>query len=429
MHDVHDPYAALRHGGYRRLLTGNILARIGFEMQSVAVGWELYQRTGSATALGLVGLVQFLPVILLSLPAGHIVDRYNRKGLLLTAQGLMAAASLELAILSYLQGPVLLIYFCLLLVGISQAFGFPARWALVPMVVPHSTLANAMTWNSSGLQISTMVGPASGGLVIWASGGAPMAYLLAASCSLACVTLLAGIRPQGESRATEAPSLASVLAGVGFVWNTRLILATITLDLFAVLLGGATALLPIFASEQFLDVGPSGLGWLRTAPAIGAFVMALVIAHRPPLRHAGPAMLWSVTGFGLATIGFGVSRNFWLSFAMLALTGAFDNISVVVRSTLVQVLTPDHMRGRVSAVNFIFISSSNQLGAFESGITAEWFGPVLSVVGGGVGTVLVVLAVILKWPEVLRLGSLHRTDELDTLADELVAEEEAERLP
>jgi MFS family permease len=429
MHDVHDPYAALRHAGYRRLLSGNILARIGFEMQSVAVGWELWERTHSPTNLGLVGLVQFLPVILLSLPAGHIVDRYSRKALLLTAQGLMAAASLALAGLSYLQGPVELIYVCLLIVGISQAFGFPARWALVPMLVPHSDLANAMTWNSSGLQISTMVGPASGGLAWWASGGAVVPYLLAASCSLACVALLSGIRPQGESRATEGTSLATLLAGVRFVWTTRLILATITLDLFAVLLGGATALLPIFASEEFLNVGPSGLGWLRTAPAIGAFVMALVIAHRPPLRHAGPAMLWSVSGFGVATIVFGLSQNFWLSFAMLALTGALDNVSVVVRSTLVQVLTPDHMRGRVSAVNFIFISSSNQLGAFESGITAAWFGPVPSVVAGGVGTVLVVLAVILKWPEVLRLGSLHRTEEMDIRADELVAEEEAERLP
>jgi MFS family permease len=201
-------------------------------------------------------------------------------------------------------------------------------------------------------------------------------------------------------------SLRSLLAGAAFVWRTKLILATITLDLFAVLLGGATALLPIFARD-ILEVGPSGLGWLRAAPSLGALVMALTMAHRPPLRRAGRALLWSVAGFGLATIVFGFSQNFFLSLAMLALTGAFDNVSMVVRSTLVQVLPSDAMRGRVSAVNAIFIGSSNQLGAFESGITAAWFGPVWSVVGGGIGTLLVVMSVMGIWPEVLRLGRLE----------------------
>jgi MFS family permease len=399
------PYAALRHPDYRRLLTGNILAAVASEMQSVAIGWELYQRTNSAAALGLVGLVQFLPVILLSLPAGHVADRYSRKWLLVAAQGVMACASLGLATLSLLQGPVPLIYVCLLIVGVSQAFSAPARWALVPQVVPAEALANAMTWNSSGWHVAATVGPALGGGVIWATGHAGGAFLLAALCSLTCAGLVLPVRPLLAAIQREPMSIRSLLAGAAFVWSNKLILATITLDLFAVLLGGATALLPIFARD-ILEVGPSGLGWLRAAPSLGALVMALTMAHRPPLQRAGRALLWSVAGFGSATIVFGVSQNFFLSFAMLALTGAFDNVSMVVRSTLVQVLTSDAMRGRVSAVNAIFIGSSNQLGAFESGMTAAWFGPVWSVVGGGIGTLLVVMAVMGIWPEVLRLGKL-----------------------
>lgn len=413
MHDAHDPYAALRHADYRYLLSGNLLASIGTEMQSVAVGWELYQRTDSAAALGLVGLVQFLPVFALSLPAGQAADRYSRRTLLLSAQGLMACASIGLAVLSLLQGPVLFLYLCLLLVGISQAFNSPARWALVPQVVPEKDLTNAITWNSSGWQVASMLGPALGGLVLAATGRAAAAYLLAALCSLTCAALIGQIHPRPALRHREPASFASLLAGAAFVWRTKLILATLTLDLFAVLLGGATALLPIFARD-ILEVGPSGLGWLRAAPPLGAFLMAVALAHRAPLRRAGRTLLVSVAGFGLATVVFGLSQNYALSFCALALTGALDNISVVVRGTLVQVLAPDAMRGRISAVNAIFISSSNQLGAFESGITAQLFGPVRSVVGGGIGTVLVVLAVMWIWPEVLRLGPLHAIAVVDT---------------
>jgi MFS family permease len=215
----------------------------------------------------------------------------------------------------------------------------------------------------------------------------------------------------------EELTLTSLLAGVQFVFKTKLILATITLDLFAVLLGGATALLPIFARD-ILDVGPTGLGWLRAAPSLGAILTAVALAHRSPLGRAGPALLWSVSGFGLATIVFGLSRNFALSFAMLALTGALDNISIVVRGTLIQLLTPDEMRGRVFAVNSIFIGSSNELGAFESGITAQLFGPVLSVVGGGIGTILVVLAVVLKWPQVRGIEDLHSVGDSQVSPDE-----------
>jgi hypothetical protein len=248
------------------------------------------------------------------------------------------------------------------------------------------------------------------------TGGAALAYLIAAGCAVACAALVATIQPRETARTPEHLSLRSLLAGASFIWRTKLILATITLDLFAVLLGGATALLPVFARE-ILHVGPIGFGWLRAAPSLGALLMAFVLAHRRPMQKAGPALLWSVAGFGAATIVFGISSNFVLSFAMLALTGALDNISIVVRGTLVQILTPDAMRGRVSAVNVIFIGSSNELGAFESGMTAYWFGPVISVVSGGIGTLLVVLAVRLLWPEVNRLGSLHRAGDRQERSD------------
>src|SRR5438874_2765661 len=406
MQGDHDPYAALRHRDYRHLLAGSILASIGTEAQAVAVGWELYQRTNSASALGLVGLVQFLPVLLLSLPAGQVADRWSRKGLLLVAQGTAMLASLGMAALSLMQGPILLVYLCLLLAGCARAFSAPARWSLVPMVVPGPLLANAVTWNSSGWQVAAVAGPALGGALIAVAGRAVEAYLLAAACALTCAGLVVTIRPRPAERAVEAPSLGTLLAGVRFVLRTELILATITLDLFAVLLGGATALLPIFAKD-ILEVGPVGLGWLRASPALGALVMAVLLAHRPPLRRAGRALLLSVAGFGVTMVVFGLSRNFALSFVALALSGALDNVSVVVRGTLVQVLTPDAMRGRVAAVNAVFISSSNELGAFESGLTAAWLGPIASVVGGGIGTVLVVLAVMLRWPSVLRLGRLQ----------------------
>lgn len=407
MEATHDPYTALRVADFRRLLTGNMLASIGTQMQSVAVGWELYHRTDSASALGFVGLVQFLPVILLSLPAGHAADHFSRKGIMMGALALMASASLGLAILSFTQGPIPLMYLCLLVAGISQAFNSPARWALVAQVVPENVLANAMTWNSSGWQIASVVGPALGGLVIELTGAAGIAYLLTALCCLSCAGLVALLHTRSTVRLREPASLRSLLAGIDFVWSNPIILATITLDLFAVLFGGATALLPIYAKD-ILQVGPTGLGWMMAAPSLGALVMALILAHRPPLKRPGRALLWAVAGFGLATIVFGLSHNFILSLSMLVLTGALDNISIVVRSTLVQVLAPDGMRGRVSAVNAVFISSSNQLGAFESGITAAAFGPIGSVAGGGFATLLVVAVVIWKWPQVLRLGPLHR---------------------
>ncbi|MDR3638708.1 MAG: MFS transporter [Isosphaeraceae bacterium] len=403
------PYGVLRNKDFRRFMLAGMAATIGGQMQGVAVGWELYERTRSATALGMVGLAQFLPVILLALPAGHAADRHNRKYQLIVAHGLFALASVGLALLSAYRGPIGLAYVFLVLTGIGQAVSMPARWALLPQLVPREQVSRAVTWNTSSWQVASVAGPALGGFVIAITRGATWVYWLSVVCSAVVIGLFCRVHPRPSVRDFDPVSIRSLFAGLRFVMKTELILATITLDLFAVLFGGATALLPIYARD-ILHIGPTGLGWLRTAPSLGAFATALVLAHRPPLRRAGPALLWAVGGFGLATIVFGVSRDPVLSFVMLLLTGALDNISVVVRGTLVQVLTPDEMRGRVSAVNAIFIGSSNKLGEFESGLAARFLGTVPSVVLGGVGTLLVVLTVPFIWPSVRRLGVLHEPD-------------------
>jgi MFS family permease len=434
-----DPYAAFRFASYRRYFIGGFVSVIGRQMLAVAIGWEIYQRTRSATALGLVGLMGALPVILLSLPAGHFADRLNRKAIIMISQCVLVGTSLVLAWLAmghtvalpveWAQralartaalfgekegvhfGPeVPLIYGLLLLNGTARAFGWAARTPFLTGLVPRSALPNAVTWGSSNFEIGSMAGPALGGLLL-AQFGFSFVYALDAACQLAFIGFLLPTHSQQEPHTPSGEHpLRDLLAGMRFVWRTKIIFATITLDLFAVLLGGSIALLPIFA-EKILHVGPVGLGWLRAAPSIGAVAMALAIAHLPPMRRAGVAMLWAVVAFGLATVVFGLSRNFWLSLAALVVTGAADNISVVVRHTLVQLLTPDPMRGRVAAVNNIFIGSSNELGALESGLTAALFGPVLSVVFGGIGTILAVAVVAWKWPEVRKIGPLARAGE------------------
>ncbi len=404
----HDPYAALRLKDYRRLFGGGVLGAVGGQMLSVAVGWELYERTGQAIALGYVGLATVLPVLLLSLPAGHVADRFERRRIVILMQLLRGLASLGLAWLSWTQGPVMAIYGFLVVLGVARAFGGPARSALMPQVVPPELFSSAVTWSSSGFQLASVVGPALGGALIAFTGGAMWVYVADAIVAAIHALLLAGITIRNKPRSLEPATLKTVLAGMRFVWKTKLILAAITLDMFAVLLGGATALLPIYAKD-ILGVGVQGLGWLRAMPAVGALSMAMVIAHRPPMLRAGRALLFSVAGFGIATVIFGLSTSFALSLAMLFLIGALDNISVVVRHTLITMRTPDEMRGRVAAVNSVFISSSNQLGEFESGVVAQWLGPLVSVVSGGVGTVLVVLAIALRWPVLWRLGALHET--------------------
>jgi MFS family permease len=405
----HDPYAALRFRDYRRFLIGRLLATMGQQMLDVAIGWELYDRTHSAFALGLVGLVLVVPIIALALPAGHAADRLDRRRIILVTQVVLTAGSLALAWLSFTRGPVALMYVCLFAIGIALAFNRPATSALLPQLVPLADFANAVTWNSSAFQIASVAGPALGGAVIGIRHHAGPVYVIDAVLSLAFFMYVLGVRGRPVERTREGMTLQSLLAGIGFVWRTKVILASITLDLFAVLFGGATMLLPVFAKD-ILHVGPAGFGWLRAAPSMGALLMAVVLTHRAPMQRAGRSLLWAVAGFGIATIIFGLSRSFPLSMVMLLLLGALDNISVVVRHTLVQMRTPDAMRGRVSAVNGVFIDTSNELGGFESGATAALFGPVVSVVGGGIMTILIVLLVAQLWPELRDMGPLHEAE-------------------
>jgi MFS family permease len=402
----HDAYASWRFPSFRLFLAGTVLASVGHEMQSVAVGWELYERTGSALDLGLVGLVQAVPVFLFALPAGQVADRFPRRVIAMMTMAVVATASLGLAMVSYTGAPVGWVYACLALTGTARSFALPARWALLPHLVPVDAYTNAVTWRSSGWQLAAVTGPALGGLALGIWHRAAPVYLIDATCAIGSILLLVPVHEGPIERDEESFTLDALLAGAKFVLQTELILATITLDMLAVLLGGAVILLPIFARD-ILHVGPAGLGWLRAAPSLGALSMALWLAHRPPMRRAGRSLLLATAGFGAATIVFGLSRDYWLSVAMLAVTGALDNVSVVVRGTLVQVLTPDGLRGRVSSVNSVFIGTSNELGGFESGLAARLFGPVLAVVGGGVGTILVVLAAAWKWPSIRRLGRLH----------------------
>ncbi|MDB9308023.1 MFS transporter [Aphanizomenon sp. CS-733/32] len=402
----HDPLAAMRFRDYRLFTIGRVVLFTGGQMQTVALGWELYERTNSAMALGGIGLAQVLPMIALTLITGHVADKSDRQKITLLAMLLLMFCSLTLAAISYYQGAVFLIYACLLLTGVARAFLKPAGDALMWQLIPMSAFTNAATWNSSSFQLASVIGPALGGFSIALFRSATGVYILSAIAALSCFFLTAAIKPQKTNFKKEPISLKSLAAGAEFVWNNQLILAAITLDLFAVLLGGAVALLPVFAKD-ILHAGPVELGYLQAAPSIGALIMAALLVYLPPIRKAGTALLWSVVGFGIVTIIFGLSRWVWLSLLMLAFSGALDSISVVIRHTLVQIRTPDHLRGRVAAINSVFISASNELGGFESGLTAALFGPVFSVVGGGIGTILVVVTTAMIWPEIRKLGALH----------------------
>lgn len=406
----HDPYHALRFRDFRLYFLAVFLSSIGEQMLSVAIGWELYQRTNSALALGMVGLVQVLPVMLLSLFTGSLADRVNRKRMMLGAQVLFAVSSLGLLILSYLQGPLWMIYACLLLSGIAASFSGPVSSALLSQTVPESAYENAATWESSSWQLASVGGPALSGLLIALFHYATPIFavnVVAIAIVILCVALLrADYRPRKqESSAEKVSTLRSLADGLRFLRGSQVLLAAITLDLFAVLLGGATTLMPIFARD-ILRAGPTGLGLLQAAPSVGALCMTLLMAHTPPFKKAGRTLLLAVAAFGLVTCVFGLSPFFWLSLLSLALLGAMDNVSVVIRSTLLLTRTPDEMRGRVASVNALFISMSNQLGGFESGIAAQLLGPIGAVVAGGLGTMLVVSLIAVCWPEMRRLGSL-----------------------
>jgi MFS family permease len=380
-----EAYSAFRSRDYKLLLAGMFLSNFGMQMLSVAVSWDLYVQTKSALVLGNVGFVQVAPFLLFALFAGHAADRYDRRRTMILTQLLFLVASVLL--MAGFQS-VTLIYCCLFLTASGRAFQWPARQALLPHVEAEGTLANAITWNSSVQEISSVSGPAVAGILL-ASAGSRVVYLIQAVFACLALVCYIGLRYRSKAVAgAPAPTAKSLLEGMHFVRNNKLILSAISLDLFAVLFGGAIALLPIYAAD-ILHAGARGLGWLRAAPSVGSVTMALVLAHSPKIHRAGIALLWAVAGFGAATIVFGISRSFWLSLAMLALTGAFDNVSVVLRISLLQT-TPDYVRGRVLAFSSIFISSSNQFGAVESGWTAAWFGAVPSVAGGGIATLAVV---------------------------------------
>lgn len=375
-------------------------------MINVAVGWLLYERTGDPWALGFVGAVELAPALFLMIPAGNIADRYPRRNIAIFAHLVLVSASVGLTTVSWTNGPTWAIYALLAVVGTGRSFSSPSVNTILPQLLAPAEFANANAWLSSTFQLASIIGPAMGGVLIAVTGGATASFAAAAVGQIIFVLVLRTFPVRLPPPAAERRSAHDLFAGFRFVRANPLFLSAITLDLFGVLFGGAVALLPMFAKD-ILGVGPAGLGWLRAAPGIGAMSMALVTTRLRPWPRPGVVLLWAVTGFGVATIGFGLSRSFALSLFCLFLTGVFDNISVVIRLTLEQTITPDHLRGRVAAINYVFIGFSNEFGAFESGATAALFGPTLSVVGGGFATLMVVLIVRAVWPQLLRIGPLH----------------------
>jgi MFS family permease len=423
------PYAILRNWDFLFYLTGRFVASFGQQMLTVAIGWELYERTHSALLLGMVGLTAFVPMVLMTLPAGHVADTRERKKVIVSMQVVLACTSMGLAFISWKQEPVAWVYICLSAAGVARTFLWSASASFLPQLVARHEFPLAMTWSSSTFQFSAVAGPAAGGALIALTHKAVDVYVFTALSSLVCVGMVLLVRAHSKPPPKEPVSMKALLGGFRFVFNHRIILAAITLDLFAVLFGGATALLPVYAKD-ILRTGPQDLAWLQAilpvgvigadenstaalrlgllqaALPIGSMLCAMIMAHRPPMQKAGRSLIIAVVIFGMATIGFGYSKWFWFSSLMLFLCGFVDNVSVIVRHTLVQLMTPDSMRGRVSSVNNLFIGTSNELGGFESGLVANYFGPVFSVVSGGIATILVVAAVAWVWPEIPRFGRL-----------------------
>lgn len=380
-------------------------ATMSFQMVGVAVGWQIYELTKSPFDLGLAGLMQFFPLVLFLFAVGHVVDRYDRRIVACASEliGAGAAAVLLFAAATHVVS-VGVILAAVFLVGTSRAFELPAIQSLVPALVPSADLAEATANLQIAQKSAVVVGPALGGLLY--ALGPTVVYSLAAGLYLCSAILVAMLRLQRPPRAAQRASLSSMFAGIDFIRRSPVILGSIALDLFAVLLGGATALLPVFARD-ILRVGPLGLGLLRTGPAIGALVTSFYLTRRPIKHRAGPTMYAAVIVFGISTIVFGLSHSFAVSFLALVALGAGDVVSVVIRLTLVQVRTPDAMRGRVNAVNSLFTGTSNQLGEFESGLTASWFGTVPAVVLGGIGTLAVVALWLLLFPGIGRIDTLE----------------------
>ncbi len=410
-------WAAFGHRDFNAFQAARTLAILGTQMQSVAIGWQIYAVTCRPMDLAWVGLAQFLPAFFFSLAGGHMADRVERRRILVACYGVLAGLSMVLYAIARAQarahagesvhvGPIYTVLVC---VGIARAFQGPANQSIVPTLVPTEHFGNAVAWGSSLWQTAMVLGPTAGGIAYAAFQGPGPVYAIAAACLALSCGLVSTLRPAPPRENQGAASLASLLAGVEYVWKNQILLGAMSLDLFAVLLGGATALLPVYARD-ILHLGPWALGVLRSAPAVGAAVTAVALAVRPIERGAGAKMFAGVALFGLATVVFGLSRNFAISLAALLVVGAADMVSVFVRSALVQLATPDAMRGRVSAVNMVFIGASNELGEFESGVLAQGVGAVASVVLGGIGTLVVVAIWAWRFPDLRRVARIGDVD-------------------
>ena len=416
--------AAFTHPGFVLFQIARFLMVAAVEMQAVAVGWQVYDITRRPLDLGYVGLAQFLPGILLFPISGDASDRFERRNVLSACYAGYAICFGLLLLLTERGSPSMTsIYVVLVLIGIVRSFNSTASRAILPQLVPREHFPNAVAWNSSIFQAGTILGPAFGGIVYAAFHGPSSVYAIAMITALGAVVSTFRIKPEVQARPREPMTFKTVFAGLHFIWSRKLILGAISLDLFAVLLGGAVALLPVYARE-ILHTGPWGLGLMRTAPGVGAAIMAVALAHWPLRGSSGKTLLWAVAGFGVFTIVFGFSRNLIVSLVALVLLGAGDMISVIIRATLTQLATPDEMRGRVTAVDMIFIGTSNEFGQFESGLTAQWFGTVPAVILGGVGTLGVIVLWAWWFPELRCAGDLH-----SITAGSLQTEPEREDLP
>jgi len=398
---------AFTHRGFTLFQIARFLIVASIEMQAVAVGWQVFEITKRPLDLGLVGLALFLPGILLFPVSGHASDRYDRRKVLSTCYAGFAVCFALLLILTRRQiHTVTPIYAVLILLGAVRSFNGTASRSILPQLVPLEHFPNAVAWNATIFQAATILGPSFGGILYAAARGPSAVYAIAMVTAIGATISTFRIRPEVAPRPREPMTLKTASAGLRFIWSRKIILGAISLDLFAVLLGGATALLPVYARD-ILHTGPWGLGLLRTAPGVGAALMAVLLAHRPLRGKSGPALLWAVSGFGVFTIIFGLSHSLVLSLVSLVLLGASDMISVIIRATLTQLATPDEMRGRVTAVDMIFIGTSNEFGQFESGVTAQWLGTVPAVILGGVGTLVVIALWTWLFPELRNAGALH----------------------
>jgi len=406
--------AAFKIASFRRFLTARFFLTMAIQLQSVALGWQVYDLTKDPLSLGLTGLFEALPYMAILLFSGHWADVYKRKTIAVIAISLFAVCAIFLTFIAFnifnfdTAAQLASLYAAAGLIGLSRGLAGPSIQSMLPQIVPRELLANAITWNTSAWQVASVSGPAVGGLV-YGFYGKEVTYMLCAVLVLVSLVLFTTLPSFAPSQAIKEPIIKSLRKGLSFVWNNNLVLSAISLDLFAVLFGGAVALLPIFA-DKILHTGPEGLGILRAAPAIGAIIMGMVIVRFPIMRNSGLVLLTAVGLFGCCIIGFALSEIYWISFVLLLMSGAFDAISVIIRTNILQFLTPDEMRGRVTAVNSIFIGSSNEIGAFESGLAAKIMGLIPSVIFGGSMTIGITLFAGIFAP---KLRNLHLRDHVN----------------